>query len=515
MQTKHEIVISEIVLIGGAVSILAATLRPFTFSFHRLAWTEYIASFSLAPSGILDFPANILLFLPLGFGLASLLDRRSISRGAKLYLAIIIGFLTAAFIESLQIFLPERTANVSDVIANTLGTALGLACFRLWQRRQYMAQLLRTKLTLRNIVPVYIAYLLVMMLLVWALMQGMIPGGWETSYKLALGNEITKDRPWQGRVQDLLILDRAVDKESASRLLAGEIPPVLDDAVVAAYPLSGNIGLKDRKGGLPDLVPQVHESPELGPDGVAFDEGLWLATEKAVVPLTDRINSSGQFTIALTVSSFDLTQEGPARILTISLDPFHRNLTLGQEGKHLAMRWRSPLTGENGMNPEIQFPGVFDSFEPQRMVISCNGITTGFYTTRGEADRKVFLGPEIGLLAILREDNYWSIVAGRFAFWQSNLLISVLMFLPLGMLLGAAFGVAQRKIAPGLIAGGLFLPALLLEGFVARYVNGPPRLGTIAFCIVITSVGFVIIQWKRSRPCFGGANRAAPRLPLN
>jgi glycopeptide antibiotics resistance protein len=482
------------------VTILAPTLWPFTFHFHRLTWAEYVASFSLVPSAVLDFPANILLFMPLGFGLASLLDRCGISRGVKLYLAIIIGFLAAASIESLQIFLPHRTANVSDVIANTLGTGSGLACFRLWQRRQDMTQLFRTKLTPGNIAAAYIAYLLLMVLLAGILMRGLRPGGWDTSHKLALGNEITKDRPWQGRIHNLLVFDRAVEPAVASRLLAGETPSVLANAVVAAYPLIGETGLRDRKGGLPDLVPRADKTPEFGPDGVTLDEGLWLATETAVAPLTDRINNSGQFTVALTVASLDLKQEGPARILTISRDPFHRNLTLGQEGRHLALRWRSPLTGENGMTPEIQFPEVFDSFEPQRMVISCNGITASFYTTRGAAGRKLFLGPEVGLAAILREDNYWPIVAGPFAFWQSNLLISALMFLPLGMLLGAVARVAQRrKVLLGLIIGGLLLPAPLLEGFAARYGDGELRLGTIALGIAITSVGFAIIQWKWRR----------------
>lgn len=318
---------------------------------------------------------------------------------------------------------------------------------------------------------------------------------------MALGNEITKDKPWQGRIHDLLILDRAVDTEVASRLLAGETPEVLNGAVIATYPLNGSGSLKDRKRKLPDLVPQVHGEPEIGPNGVALDEGMWLATEKAVVPLTDRISASGQFTVTLTVASFDLKQEGPARILTISKDPFHRNLTLGQEGKHLALRWRSPLTGENGTTPEIQFPEVFDSLEPQRIVITCDGITASFYTTRGAAARKVFLGPEAGLSAILREDEYWPIVAGQFAFWQSSLLTSALMFLPLGILVGAAYGVAQRKTIPlALIAGGLLLPAPLLEGFVARYGGGDLRLETVVLGIAITSLGFVIIQRKRRRP---------------
>ena len=46
----------------------------------------------------------------------------------------------------------------------------------------------------------------------------------------------------------------------------------------------------------------------------------------------------------------------------------------------------------------------------------------------------------------------------------------------------------------GLLVGGLFLPALLLEGFVAAYRNGELRLGMIALGIAVTSLGFVVMQ---------------------
>ncbi len=250
------------------------------------------------------------------------------------------------------------------------------------------------------------------------------------------------------------------------------------------------------------MVTQTAETPEFQPGGVALEEGSWLATETVVSPLADRINTSRQFTVAITVATFDLTQAGPARIVTVSEDPFHRNLTLGQAGTRLALRWRSPLTGENGMTPELQFPGVFSSFEPQRIVISYNGITASVYTPGGAADRKVFLGPEVGFSAVLRETSYWPVKAGRFAFWQSALLLSALIFLPLGLLLGTAVRVAKRRTDQvGLMLGGLFLPALVLEGFVAAYRNGELRLGMIALGIAVTSLGLVVMQlWQRREP---------------
>ncbi len=238
--------VGKVLLIGSIVAILGATLWPFTFELHRLTWAQYVTSFQLAPSTVLDLPRNILLFMPFGFGLASLLDRRGRSHGATLLLTLLTGFLATASIESLQNFLLDRIANVSDMIANTLGTLVGLGCFRAWQRRQTLFRLAGAKLVPGNIAVVFSAYLLLMLLLIWVLMRGMLPGGWDTTYRLALGNEVTEDRPWQGTVQDLLVLDRAVDEAGAAQLLVGEMPSVLDDAVVAEYPLRGETGLRDQ-----------------------------------------------------------------------------------------------------------------------------------------------------------------------------------------------------------------------------------------------------------------------------
>ncbi len=93
--------VGKVLLIGGIVAILGATLWRFTFELHCLTLAEYVACFQLAPSTALDLPRNILLFMPFGFGLASLLDGRGRSHGATLLLTLLTGFLATACIESL------------------------------------------------------------------------------------------------------------------------------------------------------------------------------------------------------------------------------------------------------------------------------------------------------------------------------------------------------------------------------------------------------------------------------
>jgi len=50
-------------------------------------------------------------------------------------------------------------------------------------------------------------------------------------------------------------------------------------------------------------------------------------------------------------------QTGPARIISFSSDASTRNFTLGQHGDRLVLRLRTPFTGPNGTNPEVEiFP---------------------------------------------------------------------------------------------------------------------------------------------------------------
>lgn len=81
--------------------------------------------------GLLEFTANIVMFVPLGFFAGLLLAGRRILRGARgvfgafgLPLAIV---LVSAAIEGAQLlFLPERVPSLLDVLANSLGGWIGL-----------------------------------------------------------------------------------------------------------------------------------------------------------------------------------------------------------------------------------------------------------------------------------------------------------------------------------------------------------------------------------------------------
>jgi len=77
----------------------------------------------------LEFTANIALFVPFG-----VLVRLAFARPAW-WVILALGFATTVGIELVQSTLPTRFSTVSDVVANTLGTAAGLLAARLVRRR--------------------------------------------------------------------------------------------------------------------------------------------------------------------------------------------------------------------------------------------------------------------------------------------------------------------------------------------------------------------------------------------
>ncbi|MYF99235.1 DUF4038 domain-containing protein, partial [Candidatus Poribacteria bacterium] len=78
---------------------------------------------------------------------------------------------------------------------------------------------------------------------------------------------------------------------------------------------------------------------------------------------------SNQLSIECLVTTDNLKQSGPARIITFSKDVTHRNFTLGQDGNRFAIRIRTPRTGENGQGGEFSF-GKIESGKPIHVIVS-------------------------------------------------------------------------------------------------------------------------------------------------
>lgn len=86
---------------------------------------------------VTEFLANIALFVPFGILVSLLWPHR------PAWAVIALGLATSAAIELAQLlFLPHRVSDVRDLVANTLGAALGVAILLLVRRRRSRIQAL-------------------------------------------------------------------------------------------------------------------------------------------------------------------------------------------------------------------------------------------------------------------------------------------------------------------------------------------------------------------------------------
>jgi hypothetical protein len=76
--------------------------------------------------------------------------------------------------------------------------------------------------------------------------------------------------------------------------------------------------------------------------------------------------SSMHITLEIRTSSYD--QSGPARILSVSKDPYHQNMVIAQDGTSLVLRLRTPQTNMSGI-PSYQIEGVFGHLDWQRVTV--------------------------------------------------------------------------------------------------------------------------------------------------
>lgn len=143
--------------------------------------------------------------------------------------------------------------------------------------------------------------------------------------------------------------------------------------------------------------------------GLYLSARHWLQTSSSVTSLTEKLIESSQFTLDIIIATADLQQIGPARIISISNDPFHRNLTVSQAGDSLSIRLRTPLTGENGLWPELIIPKVFQDTNPHRMIIAYNGVDLAVYIDHPEQRYTFTYAPEVMLFRYLLPVDDWKI----------------------------------------------------------------------------------------------------------
>lgn len=134
-------------VIYGSLVPLHFVAKPIDEAITQFQQIPYLA---LGIRSRADWVANILLFIPLSFLLSLLLLERDVARATKVGLALGIWCLCsllAVGIEFTQIFFPQRTVSINDIVAEGSGAAIGILIyyFKGKQLKQFIAAFIQMR----------------------------------------------------------------------------------------------------------------------------------------------------------------------------------------------------------------------------------------------------------------------------------------------------------------------------------------------------------------------------------
>lgn len=128
---------ARVLLVPYVIALALIVWLPATAASKATGIVVHLARYVSAHTGIalgttypvFEFLANIALFVPLGLLLVAAWPR------SNAWVVLLLGYSASVTIELVQTLLPSRFPTLSDVIANTLGTAIGCLIARVFVRR--------------------------------------------------------------------------------------------------------------------------------------------------------------------------------------------------------------------------------------------------------------------------------------------------------------------------------------------------------------------------------------------
>jgi glycopeptide antibiotics resistance protein len=448
-----------LLFIASLAAIIFATISPFNFQIPAGFSGQFILQEFKFASSVKDYWQNILLFMPLGIGLAMMFAPKQLSTSAILIVVCLASILISSAVEITQFCLPSRVSNVTDIICNSLGGTLGGILY-FW--RSQIIQLLIgivcrdfERLSLKSLLRAIACYCFLVMVLIWALAVNVNLSNWDDNFHLTIGNEVTGDRPWNGQISDLYISDRGLNPSEVQQIFkaADVFLAQSSDLVTSIKFANGKNYYQDRSHHLAHLVWQgLSASSQIEPinqsaenTGILVNSKQWLQTTKPAVALHQKLKNTGEFSLYLAVSSNDPQQFGPARIVTLSEGVNSQNLVIGQKGKDLKFRLRSPITGRNATQPSFLVPRVFEHQDLCQILVIFAHKKLDFYVNNPQNKYSFEFTPANSFLSYLPwERKNWIINLEKFQPVKAQMLFYTIIMIPLIVLAGYLLVLLRR-----------------------------------------------------------------------
>jgi VanZ like family len=459
---------SNRILILAMAGILFLTCFPFRLVSHAKL-PHGASAFLLGGTfgkhtGPFDDFLNVLLFIPLGFGLSDKLLEKRKSRAATFLVVWFSGIFLSYAIEFAQLHIPGRDSGWEDVITNSSGAAVGFFVFVAWGGA-LMRWASRTELalesfaTLRRIAVVLLAYFACWFAFSARMQKETRLGNWLPDARMFVGNDAAgkSTGAWKGEVSKVQIWDRSLPPQVAAGLTSGAVvssaapPPPL-----AEYDFANGAPFRDTMGALPDLTWSAGAEARDDPGGLVLDGGAWLVSAKPVSNLALALQRTNKF--AIHVICKPASGEGAdGDIVSIERVNYLPNMSLRQEGTSLVFWFRNSLAPRPWQLPWT-VPNVFVPNRSRTIVYSYDGSTLSLYLDGRRGALTSRLGPGAALARVLRNIRPAELDGYRDIYYS-------FLFFPAGVVLGISARTAggRRMAAWWFIAFWLVVSPLLLE----------------------------------------------------
>ena len=478
--------LSNRVFLLALAGILFLTLFPFRFAFaDKLpGHSPFLLGTGEKADTPLDVFLNILLFIPLGFGLSEKLRHKGWTWKQVILATWIAGAFISYTIELLQIYIPTRDSGWEDILTNSTGAVLGSVFFAICGRPIVehilkAGRLLRSSLTLSRTVVILLFYFGIWFSVSAVLQKDSSLDEWNSESRLYLAGD-PQSGPgsgWQGRLTELKMWNVALSDAAARTLTASDVSSPAPQSPLVAYDFAAANPNQNQSGLLPDFSWSPRPPALSQISGLVFDGRSWLTSKAAISPAIQEFKQTNQF--SLLVACTPATPSSEQRIVSVAQPSGPTDLLLRQDGTALVFWFRNSLSvGHAQLAWNI--PGVFAAGQPRRILMSYDGSHLTLYVD-GHLDPRVYiLGPGARLAEQIRRIKPAELEGYAY-------LYDALIFLPAGALLGTVITrIRDRKLLSYLALAVLFLaPPWAYAQILSHSSGGPVSLGTAALCLVV------------------------------